>query len=234
MGLIGRRIATTADGYFLGLRNLGPAVTGCALGAAWLSGWASLGGMGMTYTAGWSGVWFAGIWTIVGMAPCVFLVARKLSEFSHHHGARTLGDIIQVRYGSKAVTTIAAAAMAILSFLYTIGQLKAAGTAWYAVTGFPPVACLLLGMVVMLVYLLFGGYTGTQWAMALQGVFLAAAVSVLSIFTFSYVGWGEVLNAKLAAQDPKLLLLVRPEMPHVGSAQLFSDLVGVTACALLF
>jgi Na+/proline symporter len=42
-----------------------------------------------------------------------------------------------------------------------VGQLKAAGAVWYAVTGFSPFWCLLISIVIAWLFLVLGGYTGT-------------------------------------------------------------------------
>lgn len=234
LGLIARRRAASYEDYMVGRRDIGPFITGCAISATYLSGWATMGMMGITYAVGWSGMWFAGVWTIFGIVPTIFLAARKLSDFSARNGTRTLGDIARVRYDSKVASTFVAAAMAGLMFAYSVGQLKAAGTLWYAVTGLSPLWCLLLAIIVVLVYLIIGGYTGTQWAMGLQGIVLGVACFVLGLFALSFVGGGAGMEARLAAENPNLLKLIRPDLPRVGSNQLFSDWIGITSTFLLF
>ncbi len=234
LGIIARRRATSYDDYMVGKREIGPFITGCAISATYLSGWATMGTMGVTYSVGWSGMWFGGILGAFGIIPTIFLAARKLSDFSSRNNTRTLGDIARVRYDSKVASTFVAASMAILMFAYAVGQLKAAGTLWYAVTGFSPFWCLLLAILVVLVYLIIGGYTGTQWAMGFQGILLGIACIVLALFALSYVGGAGGMEARLAAEDPNLIRLVRPDLPRVGSNQLFSDMVGITSTLVLF
>jgi sodium/proline symporter len=234
LGLVARRRAASYDDYMVGRRDISPFITGCAISATYLSGWATMGMMGITYSVGWSGMWFAGVFTIFGIVPTVFLAARKLSDFSARNGTRTLGDIARVRYDSKTASTFVAAAMAILMFAYAVGQLKAAGTLWYAVTGLSPLWCLLLAVVVVILYLIIGGYTGSQWAMGFQGILLGVACFILGILALSYVGGGAGMEARLAAEDPNLLMIMRPDLPRVGSNQLFSDLIGITSCFVLF
>ncbi len=234
LGLIARRRAATYEQYMVGQRDIGPFITGCAIASTYLSGWATMGMMGVTYAVGWAGMWFAGVWTLFGIIPTIFLAARKLSDFSSRNNTKTLADIVQVRYDSKAASTLAALAMAFLLFGYSVGQLKAAGTLWYAVTGLSPLWCLLLAVFVVLIYLVIGGYTGTQWAMAFQGIVLGVACFVLGIVALNYVGGPSGLEARLAAENPNLLRLIRPEMPRVGSSQLFSSMVGISSTLLLF
>jgi len=65
VGMRARKSWTSYEEYVVGRRNIGPVVTGLALSASWLSGWAYLGSMGVTYTAGWSGMYLASMWTFV-------------------------------------------------------------------------------------------------------------------------------------------------------------------------
>ena len=58
------------DEYLVGKRDIGPVVTGCALAASYLSGWAFCGSTGIVYSVGFSGMWFAGIWSLLGLVPC--------------------------------------------------------------------------------------------------------------------------------------------------------------------
>lgn len=234
LGMIARRQAASYDAYMVGGRQIGPFITGCAISSTYLSGWATMGLMGITYAVGWSGMWFAGVWTIFGIVPTIFLAARKLSDFSARNNTRTLGDIARVRYDSKVASTFVAAAMAALMFAYAVGQLKAAGTLWYAVTGLSPVWCLLFAVLIVLIYLIIGGYTATQWAMGFQGILLGVACLVLGIMALKFVGGATGMEARLAAEDPNLLNLMRPDLPRVGSNQLFSDMIGITSTFVLF
>lgn len=234
LGLVARRRASSYDTYMVGKREMGPFITGCAISSTYLSGWATMGMMGITYAVGWSGMWFAGVWTIFGIVPTIFLAARKLSDFSARNNTRTLGDIARVRYDSKIASTFVATAMALMMFAYAVGQLKAAGTLWYAVTGLSPFWCLLFAVLVVLVYLIIGGYTATQWAMGFQGILLGIACFVLGILALKFVGGAGAMEARLAAEDPNLLMLVRPDLPRVGTNQLFSDMIGVSSTLLLF
>mgnify|MGYP001269110158 CR=1 FL=1 len=97
-----RRIAKGSfDEYLVGKRDIGPAVTGCALAASYLSGWAFCGSTGVVYSVGFSGMWFAGIWSLLGLIPCCWLAAIKTREFSAKLGAATLPETIGRRFESK-------------------------------------------------------------------------------------------------------------------------------------
>jgi len=63
------------DEYLVGKRDIGTIVTGCALAASYLSGWPFCGSTGIVYSVGFSGMWFAGIWSLLRFVTCCCLPA---------------------------------------------------------------------------------------------------------------------------------------------------------------
>ena len=234
LGFLSRKKAASFEAFLSGHQDMGPIVTGLALGATWLSGWATLGMMGVTYAVGWSGMWFAGMWTIVGIMPCLFFTGEKMQQYAQKFGARTVPDALGIRFNSKAVQSLAALVMIFFMTLYAVGQFKAGATIWYAVTGFSALWCLLLSGIVVFIYMVVGGYTGTQWSLALQGALLGITCFILGIAALSFVGGPSALNMQLAAQDPRLLELMRQDLPVRGNTQLFSSPVGIVATFFIF
>jgi len=167
VGFLSRKRAESFESFLSGHNDIGPIVTGLALGATWLSGWAALGMMGITYSFGWSGMWFAGIWTIVGIMPCLFFTGEKMQMYSQKFGAKTVSEALCIRFDSKVVQSLSALIMIFFMILYAVGQFKAGATIWYAVTKLPALWCLLLSGIVVFIYMIVGGYTGTQWSLAI-------------------------------------------------------------------
>ncbi len=234
LGFFSRKKSASFESFLSGHQDIGPVVTGLALGATWLSGWATLGMMGITYAVGWSGMWFAGMWTIVGIMPCLFFTGEKMQFYAQKFGARTVSDALGIRFDSKVVQSLSALVMIFFMVLYAVGQFKAGATIWYAVTGLPALWCLLLSGVVVFIYMIVGGYTGTQWSLALQGALLGIACFVLGIAALHFVGGPAALNVQLAMQDPKLLDIVRRDLPTTGNTQLFSSPFGIVATFFIF
>ncbi len=225
------------DEYLVGKRDIGPVVTGCALAASYLSGWAFAGSTGVVYAVGFSGMWFAGIWSLLGLIPCCWLAAVKTADFSKKLGAATLPETIGRRFESKMLQTVVALCMLYFLFMYSVGQLKAAGGVWYATTGLPAVWCLLLSIFIAWLYMVLGGYVGTQWSMAFQGAFLGFVGALLGIWAIIWAGGFYEISAKLYMEPkvgPALIKLMRPELPKVGPTQLFSSLVGILATPVIF
>ena len=116
IGILAKKKWKTFDQYLVGNRDIGPFVTGCALCASYLSGWAFCGSTGVVYSVGFSGMWFAGIWSLLGLIPCIWLAAMKTREFSAKLGAATVAETIGKRFESKALQTLVALSM--LYFLF--------------------------------------------------------------------------------------------------------------------
>ncbi|MCM8818878.1 MAG: hypothetical protein NC915_05340 [Candidatus Omnitrophica bacterium] len=234
LGFISRKKSSSFETFLSGHQDIGPIITGLALGATWLSGWATLGMMGVTYTVGWAGMWFAGMWTIVGIMPCLFFTGAKMQKYAQKFGARTVPDALGIRFDSKVVQSLAALVMIFFMTLYAVGQFKAGATIWYAITGLPAIWCLLFAGIIVFIYMIVGGYTGTQFSLALQGALLGIACFILGISAILFVGGPSALNIFLANEDPKLLTLIRSDLPKVGNTQLFSSPVGVVATFFIF
>ena len=237
LGILSKKEWKSFDEYLVGKRDIGPWITGAALCASYLSGWAFCGSTGIVYSVGFSGMWFAGIWSLLGLVPCCWLAAIKTREFSAKLGAATLPETIGRRFESKMLQTVIAVVMLYFLFMYSVGQLKAAGGVWYAITGLPALWCLLLAIFIAWLYMVLGGYVGTQWSMAFQGFFLGIVGAVLGIWAIIWAGGFYEISSKLYMEPkvgPALIKLMRPELPKLGPTQLFSSLVGILATPVIF
>lgn len=234
LGLLARRQWKSYDEYLVGKRDMGPVVTGLALTGSFISGWAFCGSTGVVYKVGFSGMWFAGMWSLVGIIPTVWLAATKTREFSMKLGASTITETIGRRFESKALQTLVAISMLFFLFIYSVGQLKAAGAVWYAVTGLPPFWCLLISVIIAWLFLALGGYTGTQWFIAVKGAFLGIVGGLLGIWALVHAGGFEPISKALIAQKPSYMALMDPSLPKVGVTQLFSSVVGILATPVIF
>lgn len=234
LGILGKRQWQSFDEYLVGKRDMGPVVTGCALSASYLSGWAFCGSTGITYSVGFSGMWFAGMWSLIGVIPCIWIASSKTRSFAIKLGATTVPELMGRRYESKMLQTVISFCMLFFLFIYSVGQLKAAGGVWYAVTGFPPVLCLFLGVFIAWIYMVLGGYVGTNWSMAFQGAFLGVIGAIFGILALIKSGGFLEISRNIWAQDPKLLSLIRPDLPTVGPTEFFSSWVGLLAAPIIF
>ena len=234
VGFIARKRWESYDEFLVGKRDFGPWVTGFALCGAYLSGWAFCGSTGMVYKIGFSGMWFGGIWGLVGIIPAIWLAATKTRDFAEKLGATTITETIGRRFESKGLQTLVAASMLFFLFMYSVGQLKAAGGVWFAVTGLPPFWCLLICIVIAWIFLAIGGYTGTQWFIAIKGAFIGFVGALLSVWALVYAGGFGNITKALMAQKPSLMLLMDRSLPPVGVTEVFSTYTGIFATPVIF
>ncbi len=234
LGAMAKKQWKSFDEYLVGKRDIGPWVTGLALTGSYISGWAFMGSTAVVYKVGFSGMWFAGIWTLVGIIPTVWLAATKTRDFAQKLGAATITETIGRRFESKGLQTLIAACMLFFLFMYSVGQLKAAGTVWYAVTGLPSIWCLLIAVIIAWLFLILGGYMGTQWFIAVKGAFLGLVGAVIGVWALIHAGGFGAISTALMAQKPNLMALIDPTLPKVGMTQLFSSWVGILATPVIF
>ncbi|MEM3621310.1 MAG: hypothetical protein QXU33_01805, partial [Candidatus Methanomethyliaceae archaeon] len=121
------------DEWMVGHGDIGPVVTGLALTATWLSGWAIYGNAGLGYTYGWSGSWLIGTANLMGLSLCVVLGYRMRRYAAL--GARTVPEVVRIRFNSRLLQALAGLTMMILLIVYSVGQYKAMASVWRLTTG---------------------------------------------------------------------------------------------------
>src|SRR5512136_2832746 len=109
--------AKSFDDWMVGHRDMGPIITGFALIATWMSGWAIFGNAGLSYTYGWSGSWLIGLMNLMGLSLCVVLGYRMRRYAAL--GARTVPEAAKIRFDSRLVQGLAGITMALLLLVYS-------------------------------------------------------------------------------------------------------------------
>ncbi|MET1123709.1 MAG: hypothetical protein ABWW66_00400 [Archaeoglobaceae archaeon] len=225
------------DEWLVGKGDIGPVVTGFALVATWLSGWAIFGNAGLTYTYGWSGAWLVGITNVAGIALCTVL-GYRIRRYTAL-GARTIPEVLRVRFDSKFLQSLAAVAVIVLLVVYSVGQFKAMATVWTATTGSPWLGSLLAVAVLIFVYISIGGYAGTQYALFVQGVVLTVIGWSLGVAALLVVGPDRIVES-IAAQNfvapgGKVTPLTLGEyILPISPAYPANDWIGVSAVLFMF
>lgn len=231
------RKAKSYDEWLVGHRDIGPIITAFALVATWLSGWAIFGNAGLGYTFGMAGSWLIGIMNIMGIALCLTMGYRMRRYAAL--GARSVPEVLRVRFDSRACQAWASIIMIVLLIVYSVGQFKAMTTVWRCYVGVGWVESTVAVAILVFIYMAVGGYAGTQWALGFQGITLTAIAWIIGITALSKVSPGFV-EASLAAQKfvaaggretPFLIggytLPISPAFPGY-------DLVGITAVLFMF
>lgn len=186
LGVFIRKKARSFEEWLVGHGDIGPFITGFALIASYLSGWAIFGNAGLGYAYGWSGSWLIGTMCIMGMVLCLVIGYRMRAYVAL--GARTVPEMLRVRFESKAVQALAGFAMIVLLIVYSVGQYKAMATVWTITTNTPFYWSLIATAILVSIYIAVGGYTGTQWVSCFQGIMLTAIGWILGIVALVWAG----------------------------------------------
>ena len=197
----------SATDYFLGGRNLAPAVSAISAGASDMSGWVLLGLPGYAYVAGLEAFWIT-LGLTIGVAANWMLMAKRLRIYTVIlDDAVTIPAYLQRRFGdAKPWLKIIASVSILLFFLFYVGSgLIAGGKLFNAVFGLDYVVAVLTGVVLVLFYTLFGGFLAVSWTDVFQGLLMLAALIAVPVVVMSVAGGLGGFGDQVRAINPELL-----------------------------
>ena len=153
-----RRGATeNLEGYLLGGRQVGPAVTALTLQSTSMSGYMFLGAGALTYAEGYWGLWYAA-GDIGGGVLNLSVIGRRMRKLSQMMGSLSPIEYLEGRYPSAATRAIGAGLSVFLLAFYVLAQFIAGGKGMALVTGLSYPVALLIALTIIIVYTFLGGY----------------------------------------------------------------------------
>ena len=210
---IGWRAAKRTHGgedFHLAGRSLGAWAAGISSTASSESGWVTLGAVGMTFTHGVSGLWYAP-GCLLGYLVNVYLVAPRLRPLSEGQGSVTLTDVITRRWGDpRNVLRITATTIILICMMgYVAAQMTAAGKAFSSSLGLEGRGGYVLGVVigaaVIILVTSLGGFRAVAWTDLFQGLLVAGALIALPLYAIVRLGGFDVLVQGLGSISPHFL-----------------------------
>lgn len=238
-----RRSESFVSEYFLGGRSLGVWALALTFAATAASGGTFVGFPALVYTHGWVlALWIAGymVVPIVGMG----LLGKRLNQVSRRSGALTLPEILTHRLASPAAGAVATVLIVFFMFCYLIAQFKAgskilatllwdvpyfqASVAWLHVVKEPLpwvgaadadyLLCLTMFAVVVVAYVVYGGFRAVVWTDVMQGIIMILGVAILLVLVLQQTGGLAVANERLAAMTPPNFARASLERESAGDA----------------
>lgn len=201
-----RKASRTAEGYMLGGRDLGPAVTALSAGASDMSGWLLMGLPGAVFAGGLSAAWI-GIGLTLGAYVNYRIVAPRLRTFTELAGdAITIPDFLEERFAdsSRALRVIAALVIILFFTLYCSAGMVAGGKFAVAALGMDYLNGVALATGVVVIYVLFGGFLAVSLTDFVQGCIMFAGLIIVPAVALSNLGgWGEASNALAAIESER-------------------------------
>ena len=199
--------ANDTEGYMLGGRNLGPAVTALSAGASDMSGWLLLGLPGYMYADGVVSAWIA-IGLTMGAFLNYLIVAPRLRVYTEvADNAITLPDYFANRFEDKSHLLRVISAIVIILFftVYTAASLVGGGKLFESSLNLSYGTGLWVTAGVVVVYTLFGGFLAVSMTDFVQGVIMLFAMVIVPIVALTDLGGVGATTNAIRAIDPSML-----------------------------
>ncbi|MCR5763087.1 MAG: sodium/proline symporter PutP [Treponema sp.] len=192
----------SSEDFFLGGRNMGPWTTALSAEASDMSGWLLMGLPGVAYLGGLR----EAFWTALGLEIGTYLnwliVAKPLRKYSIACGnSITIPEFLTNRFKDrKRIISLISTIFIVLFFvIYTASGFVACAKLLNTVFGLPYICGLVIGMVVILLYTLLGGFSAVCTTDFIQGT-LMFIVLIITI-AIMMVTLGGPSNAVLKVQE---------------------------------
>ena len=181
------KIKSTAE-YFLGGRGVGAWVTALSAQASDMSGWLLMGLPGAIYMAGLGKSWVA-IGLAVGTILNWLFIAPRLRIYTEKTNAVTLSTFFENRFRDRLGLLRALSGIVILFFftIYCASGLVSCGKLFDSVFGIPQGTSILIGMFVILIYTVLGGYLAVCWTDLVQGALMFFAIIIVPVAAYFYI-----------------------------------------------
>lgn len=206
-------------GYLLGGRDLNPLVAAMSAGASDMSGWLLMGLPGAAYLSGYSAGWI-GIGLALGTYLNWQLVAKRLRVYTEIAGdSITISDYFENRFrdDSRILRVVSAAFILFFFFIYTSSGFVAGAKLFNTVFGLDYIPALILGVAVILVYTVLGGFLAVSWTDLFQGILMFIALIGVPIGVFSALGGLGPTMDTVRSINPNFLNLFRnPDGSSLG------------------
>ncbi|WP_230659962.1 sodium/proline symporter PutP [Psychrobacter sp. I-STPA10] len=218
--------ANDSEGYMLGGRSLGPAVTALSAGASDMSGWLLLGLPGYMYSSGIVSIWIA-LGLTIGAFLNYIIVAPRLRVYTEvADNAITLPDYFANRFVDRShlLRVISAIVIIIFFTVYTAASLVGGGKLFVSALGLSYQTGLWVTAGVVVAYTLFGGFLAVSMTDFVQGVIMLFAMIIVPIVAFSDLGGVTPTIDAVRHIDPELL--------NITSGMTFMSIVSLMAWGL--
>jgi len=204
-----RRTKKNAQDYFLANRTFGPILLLFTFAATNFSAFTFLGFAGKSYESGFGQYGIMAFGTGF-MAIMFYIIGRKVWKLGKMRGYITPPELIGDIFNSKLLKIIFLLVMVIFTIPYLATQAIGAGLIIENVSNSLITWQIgaILTMLIIMVYVLFGGMRGSGWTDVIQGILMISAMLLAVIFVSNSLGGFE--NANLMAFKARPDLFIRP------------------------
>lgn len=195
--LFSKRMKSLED-FFLASRNLPVSLVYLSLCASWFGATSILVSTDEAFAHGISAFWVMGIPATLTVLLLAFFLARPIRQLP----IVTLPDLVELRYG-RLVRHLASLLIVWYMVVLASSQMVAIGNLLKTFLGSSYILSLALGVLVVLIYSIFGGFFSVALTDSLQFFLLTVGAISLFIFLFDTSSFKEipVLASRLGKPD---------------------------------
>jgi sodium/proline symporter len=206
VGILSLRRARSQSDFFVGGRAMNRFVVALSAVSSGRSSWLVLGVSGVAYVQGASALWAVVGYTVVELVQCLTLGPRLRRE-TERLGSITLLDYLESRFedSSHRLRLLGALIIGVFITAYVAAQLNAGAKTLSAALGWNPELCLLLAALLILVYMVLGGYVAVAWNDVVRAVLMLLGLVALPVYGLVRIGGLGPLRDLLAATHPAAL-----------------------------
>lgn len=198
----GRRVDDSGDFHLAG-RSLGPVVASLSASASSSSVWTLMGVSGAAYLWGLPAIWLLPA-VLSGFAINWYLVAPRLQQDSRRSNALTLVEFLAQGCDpatERRLRMLGAGLIVFCFSLYVAAQFQGAGAAISSALPLTETTAVVAGALVVLAYVLLGGFWAASVTDALQGLMMLLVALVLPLTAVAALG-GPVALIGAVTADP--------------------------------
>ncbi|MFO7674739.1 MAG: sodium/solute symporter [bacterium] len=197
----GRRMKSSAEGFFLGSRSVGPWVTAFSFVSAYYSSVVIIGGGGFGYRFGLATLWVGATNVIVGTLLAWIVLGHRTRKMTGRLRSITMPEFFARRYRAPEARVVSALVVTLFLVLYSVSILKGMGNAFEVLLGLRYEYSILLSGLMIIAYVALGGYLAVVWTGFFQGWMMIFGLVLLTVLALTRVGGFGAACARLAALE---------------------------------
>jgi sodium/proline symporter len=203
IGFLALRRTRSQSDFFVGGRAMNRFVVALSAVSSGRSSWLVLGVSGIAYAQGASAVWAVAGYTVVELVQCLTLGPRLRVE-TERLGSITLLDYLESRFDDTGhlLRLLGALVIGVFITAYVAAQLNAGAKTLNAALNWNLGLCLVLSALLILVYMVLGGYVAVAWNDVVRAILMLLGLVALPAYGLVRVGGVAHLGEMLIALDP--------------------------------
>lgn len=192
--------------YYVGGKKLGFWVAAFSSRATGASAWVLLGLTGMGAIFGFHAYWVA-LGTLLGEAISWFVMAKPFKKLTDQYDSITVPDYLESRFQAENhwLRGIAATALSLFVMIYVSAQIDATGTAFETFLGWNYFVGAIVGFLIVVAYMAFGGFVAVAWSDVFQGSIMVIGLVILPVYFLWVIDSPEEVIRGIETLDPALL-----------------------------